>query len=43
MERINQILKHPEFRRVLEEIDRLEADRAFCLSTAWTTCSAWPV
>lgn len=30
MERINQILKHPEFRRALEEIDRLEADRAFC-------------
>lgn len=30
MERVNQILRHPAFRRTLGEIDRLEADRAFC-------------
>ena len=30
MERVNRILRHPDFIRLQEELDRLEADRRFC-------------
>lgn len=30
MEQINQILKHPVFRQILEELHELERDRIFC-------------
>lgn len=30
MERVNRILRHPDFIRLQEELDRLELDRRFC-------------
>lgn len=30
MERVNRILRHPDFIRLQEELDRLEAERRFC-------------